>query len=75
MVEKKRKAPLKKRLEKIVQEMVGKGIRLGEAQEQVERLFLQEVMRACNGNQCRAAERLEIHRNTLRRKLQGHELL
>jgi len=71
----KRKAPLRKRLEELVDEMVARGIRLPEAHDQLEKLFLAQVMRASEGNQCRAAERLEVHRNTLRRKLRSHGLL
>ncbi len=71
----KRKAPLKKRLNKIVGEMVEKGIELPEAHDQLEKLFLTHVMDAASGNQCRAADRLRVHRNTLRRKLQAHDLI
>ncbi|MGB0129134.1 MAG: Fis family transcriptional regulator [Rhodocyclaceae bacterium] len=42
---------------------------------QVERPMLEVVMRQVNGNQTRAAELLGINRNTLRRKLQDHQLL
>jgi len=70
-----RRPSLRLRLETLVQEMVQRGIRLQEAHDQLEGLFLKDVLRRCNGNQCRAAERLEMHRNTLRRKLRRHELL
>lgn len=75
MAEKQRKAPLNKRLEELVEEMVGKGIRLPEAHDQLEKLFLRQVMADSEGNQCRAAERLDVHRNTLRRKLRAHGLI
>jgi len=75
MVKKKRKAPLNKRLEALVEEMVSKGIQLPEAHNQLEKLFLERVMQASEGNQCRAAEKLDVHRNTLRRKLRGHGLI
>jgi Fis family transcriptional regulator, factor for inversion stimulation protein len=42
---------------------------------QVERPMLEVVMRQANGNQTQAAELLGINRNTLRRKLQDHQLL
>ncbi len=72
----KRKRALRLRLQDLVEEMVGKGIALPEAQAaQLEKQFLAEVMRRCAGNQCRAAELLDMHRNTLRRKLQAHGLL
>lgn len=65
----------RQRLESLVAEMVGKGIHLTEAHDQLERLFLRETLRRCDGNQCRAAEALKMHRNTLRRKLDRHGLL
>ena len=72
----KRRLPtLKKRLEMLVAEMVERGIRIDEASAQLEREFLREVMSRHGGNQCRAAESLRIHRNTLRRKLQVHGLI
>jgi DNA-binding protein Fis len=72
---KKRKRSLKVRLDRIVEDMVGRGIRLTEAQQQLERAFLDRVMRQCDGNQSRAADVLEVHRNTLRRKLREHGLI
>jgi len=75
MAKTKRKAPLNKRLEELVEEMVRKGIQLPEAHDQLEKLFLTQVMAASEGNQCRAAERLDVHRNTLRRKLRAHGLI
>ena len=70
-----RKATLKVRLQELVGDMVRKGIRLQEAHEQLERQFLSEVLSVCDGNQSRAAETLDVHRNTLRRKLRQHDLL
>ncbi len=69
-----RKPALKFRLQEIVGEMVKNGIRLQEAHEQLERQFISEVLAVCGGNQSRAAEMLEVHRNTLRRKLRHHGL-
>jgi Fis family transcriptional regulator len=42
---------------------------------QVERPMLEVVMREANGNQTVAASLLGINRNTLRRKLQEHDLI
>lgn len=70
-----RKRSLKVRLDRIVEDMVRRGIRLPEAQAQLERAFLDRVMKDCAGNQTRAAETLEVHRNTLRRKLREHSLI
>jgi DNA-binding protein Fis len=66
---------LKSRLDRLVEEMVGRGIRLDEAQSQLERAFLRKVLSDCDGNQTRAANALDLHRNTLRRKLRTHGLI
>ena len=72
---KRRNPSLQKRLAALVDELVAKGIRLDEAHEQLERVFLARVLDRCDGNQCRAAETMQVHRNTLRRKLRKHGLL
>jgi Fis family transcriptional regulator, factor for inversion stimulation protein len=41
----------------------------------IEKPLLEVVMRRAKGNQSRAAEWLGINRNTLRRKLQDHQLI
>ena len=41
----------------------------------VEKPLLEAVMRRAEGNQSHAAEMLGINRNTLRKKLQQHDLL
>ena len=41
----------------------------------VEKPLLEVVMTQANENQSRAAEWLELNRNTLRKKLVGHKLL
>ena len=41
----------------------------------VERPLLEVVMQQAEGNQSKAAEWLDINRNTLRRKLQDHKLI
>lgn len=41
---------------------------------EVEKPFLQVVMRQVNGNQTRAADMLGINRNTLRKKLKTYDL-
>lgn len=65
-----RPASLKNQLEVLVADMVRRGIRLDEARAEFEREFLEQTLRTCGGNQTRAAEVLQVHRNTLRRKLE-----
>lgn len=70
----KRRPTLKKQMEKLAGDMVQRGIRLEEALDQLEKCFLRHVLEQEGGNQTRAAGRLEVHRNTLRRKMERHGL-
>ncbi|MBS0464491.1 MAG: hypothetical protein JSS03_05820 [Proteobacteria bacterium] len=42
--------------------------------QEVEKPLLREVLRHCDGNQCRAAAALGINRGTLRKKLREYRL-
>jgi DNA-binding NtrC family response regulator len=64
---------LKERLEVLCREMIEKGILFSEAMEQFERCFIVEVMRRNNGNMIRTAAKLQIHRNTLSKKVKQHK--
>jgi DNA-binding NtrC family response regulator len=56
-------------LEQLVAEMVDKGIRYEDAQREFEKRFITRVVQQSNGNLCRAADTLGVHRNTLTRKI------
>ena len=58
-------------LEQLVTEMVDKGIRYEEAQREFEKRFISRVVQASDGNLCRAADALGVHRNTLARKVKS----
>jgi DNA-binding NtrC family response regulator len=45
------------------------GVRYEDAVRQFKRQYLLEVLRAHRGNQCKAAEELGMHRNTLSRTM------
>ena len=60
---------LREQLERIVDEMVSKGIRLEDAQREFEKRFIAHVLTKVDGNLCKAADVLGMHRNTLSRKL------
>ena len=66
--------PLREHLERLVDEMVSKGIRYDEAQREFEKRFIGRVLATTDGNLCRAAEVLCIHRNTLSRKIAEHRI-
>ena len=57
-------------LERLVAEMVDKGIRYDDAQREFEKRFIARVLQAHDGNLGQVAKTLGIHRNTLTRKLQ-----
>ena len=57
------------KLERLVEEMVSRGIRFGDAQREFEKRFISQVLAKVDGNLSKAAEVLGIHRNTLSRKM------
>jgi DNA-binding NtrC family response regulator len=61
-------------LEKLVAEMVDKGIRYDEAQREFEKRFISRVVQQSDGNLSRAADTLGVHRNTLTRKIKDLKL-
>ena len=68
------RANVKDQLESLVGLMVEKGILLEEAVTEFEKKFIRRVLESSNGNQCRAAKVLGIHRNTLSRKIGEYKL-
>jgi len=65
---------VKEQLEALVGMMVERGILLEEAVTEFEKKFIKRVLERSNGNQCRAAKVLGIHRNTLSRKIGEYHL-
>ena len=61
---------MKEDLEQIVLEMFRSGLHYSEAVREFQKTFLAIALREANGNQLRAAKKLGIHRNTLRRQLE-----
>ncbi len=60
---------MREQLEKLIGEMVDKGILYVDAQREFEKRFILRVLARCGGNLSRAATALGIHRNTLSRKM------
>lgn len=60
---------LKRELQNLVVHMHNSGISYAEALRQFKRRYLLEILAQHKGNQCKAAEELGIHRNTLSRLL------
>ncbi len=65
---------MKEQLESVVLQMYRAGVRCSEAIREFQKAFILTVLKDQRGNQCKAAERLGIHRNTLRRTIRELEI-
>ena len=61
---------MRKLMEALIAELVRNEIPLDLAKRELERIYLEQVLAANNGNQSAAARKLGIHRNTLSKKLE-----
>ena len=60
---------MKRELDSLITQMHSVGIPYGEAIRQFKKRYILEVLSHHKGNQCKAAEELGMHRNTLSRTL------
>ena len=60
---------MRRELDSLVTQMHSSGIRYEDAVREFKRTFLREVLVANRGNQCKAADELGVHRNTLSRTM------
>lgn len=58
-----------KLLDQLVNEMVARGVHYEDARREFEKRFLSSVIDKSDGNLCKAADTLGVHRNTLARKI------
>jgi Fis family transcriptional regulator len=65
---------LRDQLDHLVDEMVTKGVRFEDANREFEKRFITHVLSKADGNLCRAADLLGMHRNTLSRKIAEYRL-
>jgi Fis family transcriptional regulator len=65
---------MKEQLERLVTEMVSKGIRYDEAHREFEKKFIAQILSDSDGNLGKAADLLGMHRNTLSRKIAEYRL-
>ena len=65
---------MREQLERLVDEMVAKGVRFEDAQREFEKKFIAQVLSKADGNVCKAADLLGIHRNTLSRKMGEYKI-
>ena len=62
------------RLQKLIEEMVDRGIQFDDAVQEFEKRFIGCVLGRCDGSLTKASESLGIHRNTLTRKMTAYKL-
>jgi DNA-binding NtrC family response regulator len=62
------------RLERLVEEMVDKGVRFEDAMREFEKRFIGRVLGRCDGSLTKTADALGIHRNTLTRKMGAYKI-
>ena len=67
-------AMLRDQLDHLVDEMVTKGVRYDDAHREFEKRFITHVLSKADGNLCKAADLLGMHRNTLSRKIAEYRL-
>ena len=61
-------------LDHLVLEMVSRGVQYEDAQREFEKRFITHVLTKADGNLCKAADLLGMHRNTLSRKISEYRL-
>ena len=60
---------MNKLLDQLVNEMVTRGVHYTDAQREFDKRFISCVIDKNDGNLCKAADALGVHRNTLTRKV------
>ena len=65
---------LREQLERLIDDMVSRGVRYDDAQREFEKRFIAHVLAKADGNLCKAATQLGMHRNTLSRKISEYRL-
>jgi DNA-binding NtrC family response regulator len=61
-------------LDKLVQELLDKGVRYDEARREFEKMFISRALQRSKGNVGDAAELLGLHRNTIARKISEYRI-
>ena len=65
---------ISERLDKLVEEMVDKGVRFEDAVREFEKRFIARVLSGRDGSLTKTADALGMHRNTLSRKMEQHKI-
>jgi DNA-binding NtrC family response regulator len=65
---------ISERLERLVEEMVDKGVQFDDAVHEFEKRFIARVLGRCSGSLTKTADALGMHRNTLTRKMAEYKI-
>ena len=65
---------MREQLDKLVQEMLDKGILYDEARREFEKMFIARALQRSKGSVGDAAELLGLHRNTVARKMSEYRI-
>jgi DNA-binding NtrC family response regulator len=65
---------ISERLERLVEEMVERGVQFEDALHEFEKRFISRVLGRCDGSLTKTADELGIHRNTLTRKMGEYKI-
>ena len=65
---------ISERLEKLIEDMVNRGVHFEDAVREFEKRFITRVLASCDGSLTKTAGTLGIHRNTLSRKMAEHKI-
>ena len=65
---------MKEQLDSVVLQMYRAGVRCSEAVREFQKAFILTILKDQRGNQCKAAEKLGMHRNTLRRTIRDLDI-
>jgi DNA-binding NtrC family response regulator len=61
-------------LERLVEEMVDRGVQFDDAVKEFEKRFIARVLGQCDGSLTKTAGALRMHRNTLTRKMDEYKI-
>jgi len=65
---------IRDQLDKLVTELLDKGVLYDDARKEFEKLFISRALQRTDGNLGNAAEMLGVHRNTIARKISEYRI-
>ena len=65
---------MRDQLERLVQELLDKGVLYDEARQEFEKMFIARALQRTKGNVGTAADMLGLHRNTVARKISEYRI-